>query len=165
MSKFRALACALAAFPLSTFVLGTTATTAAAKDPEVIIKVTNVRALDRADEFSDGDFFARVTINGEKLESPVVKQEGSIKPDWILSKKVKAGVVKVKFEIIDKDLSVDDPIDINRVDNKRDLDFTVNTKTRKIEGFSQTFKTGAKITRAGKEKKAAEVTFIVTVKK
>ena len=165
MSKFRALACALAAFPLSAVILGSTVSSAAAKDPEVIIKVTNVRALDRADEFSDGDFFARVTINGEKLESPVVKQEGSIKPDWILSKKVKAGVVNVKFEIIDKDLSVDDPIDINRVDNKRDLEFTVNTKTCRIGGFATSFKCGAKINRAGKEKKAADVTFIVTVKK
>lgn len=165
MSKFRAIACALAAMPLSVLALGSTATIAAAKDPEVIIKVTNVRALDRADEFSDGDFFARVTIDGEKLESPVVKQEGSIKPDWIISKKVKAGVVNVKFEIIDKDLSVDDPVDVNRIDNKRDLDFTVNTKTCRIEGFATTFKCGAKINRAGKEKKAADVTFIVMVKK
>jgi hypothetical protein len=165
MSKFRALACALAAFPLSALVLGSTVTSAAAKDPEVIIKVTNVRALDRADEMSDGDFFARVTINGEKVESPVVKQEGNIKPDWVLSKKVKAGVVKVDFQIIDKDLADDDPVDVNRVDNKRNLEFTVNTRNCRIDGFASRFKCGQKITRAGKEKKAAEVTFIVTVKK
>jgi hypothetical protein len=165
MSKFRALACALAAFPLSALVLGSTVSSAAAKDPEVIIKVTNVRALDRADEMSDGDFFARVTINGEKVESPVVKQEGNIKPDWVLSKKVKAGVVKVDFQIIDKDLADDDPIDVNRVDNKRNLEFTVNTRNCRIDGFATRFKCGQKITRAGKEKKAAEVTFIVTVKK
>jgi hypothetical protein len=165
MSKFRALACALATFPLSTFALGTTATTAAAKDPEVIIKITRVRALDQADAFSKGDFYARVTINGETLKSPVVKQEASITPDWILSKKVKAGIVKVNLAVMDKDVSVDDPIDINRVDNKRDLDFTINTKTCKVEGFSSTYKCGQKITRAGKEKKEAEVTFIVMVKK
>jgi hypothetical protein len=165
MSKFRALACALATFPLSTFALGTTATTAAAKDPEVIIKITRVRALDQADAFSKGDFYARVTINGETLKSPVVKQEASVTPDWILSKKVKAGIVKVNLAVMDKDVSVDDPIDINRVDNKRDLDFTINTKTCKVEGFSSTYKCGQKITRAGKEKKEAEVTFIVMVKK
>jgi hypothetical protein len=165
MSKFRALVCALAALPLSTLALGTTATTAAAKDPEVIIKVTRLRALDQADAFSKGDFYAKVTINGEAVSTPPVKQEQSITPDWIVSKKVKAGVVKVNLAVFDKDVSVDDPIDINRVDNKRDLDFTVNTKTCKIEGFSSTYKCGAKITRAGKEKKDAEVTFIVTVKK
>lgn len=165
MSKFRAAACAIAAFPLAAIVLGATPTTAAAQDHEVTVKVTKVRAIDRADEFSDGDFFARVTIDGEKLESPVVKQEGSIRPDWVLSKKVKPGVIKVKFEIIDKDLSVDDPIDVNRIDNKRDLDFTVNTRTCRIEGFATTYRCGSTIVRAGKEKKAAEVAFTVTVKK
>ena len=165
MSKFRALACALAALPLSTFALGTTATTAEAKDPEVIIKITRVRALDQADAFSKGDFYAKATIGGETVTSPAVKQETSITPDWVLSKKAKAGVVKVNLAVFDKDVSVDDPIDINRVDNKRDIDFTVNTKTCKIEGFSSSYKCGAKIVRAGKEKKDAEVTFIVTVKK
>jgi hypothetical protein len=165
MSKFRALACALAAFPLSTFVLGSTATTAAAKDPEVIIKITRVRALDQPDAFSKGDFYAKATINGETVTTPPVKQETSITPNWVISKKVKPGVVKVNLSVLDKDVSVDDPIDINRINNKRDLDFTVNTKTRKVEGFAQTFKTGATISRAGKEKKAAEITFVVTVKK
>lgn len=165
MFKTRALAAALSAIPLSALVLGSTATTAAAKDPEIVIKVTKVRALDRADEMSDGDFFARATIDGEKVETTPVKQDGSIAPDWVLSKKVKPGVVKVKLQIIDKDLTEDDPVDINRIDNKRDLDFTVNTKKCRIEGFSTTYKCGAKITRAGKEKKSAEVEFIVMVKK
>lgn len=165
MSNFRALACALLAVPLSTVALSTSATTAAAKDPEVIIKVTRVRALDQADAFSKGDFYAKAVIDGETLKTPVVKQEASITPDWVISKKVKAGVVKVNLAVMDKDVSSDDPIDINRVANKRDLDFTINTKTCKVEGFSSTYKCGQKITRAGKEKKEAEVTFIVTVKK
>lgn len=165
MSKFRALVCALAALPLSTLALGTTATTAAAKDPEVIVKITRVRALDQADAFSKGDFYAKVNIGGESISTPTVKQEASITPNWIVSKKVKPGVVKMNISVFDKDVSVDDPIDINRVDNKRDIDFTVNTKTGKIEGFSSTYRTGQKITRAGKEKKDAEITFIVTVKK
>jgi hypothetical protein len=41
----------------------------------------------------------------------------------------------------------------------------VNTRNCRIDGFSSRFKCGQKITRAGKEKKAAEVTFIVMVKK
>ena len=59
MSKFRAVVCALTALPLATLALGTTATTAAAKDPEVIIKITRVRALDQADAFSKGDFLRK----------------------------------------------------------------------------------------------------------
>jgi hypothetical protein len=162
MSKFRATVTALA---LSTLALGCTATIAAAKDPELIIKITRVRALDQPDAFSKGDFYAKATINGETITTPPVKQEMSITPDWILTRKVKPGIVNVKLAVFDKDMSVDDPIDINRIDNKRDLDFTVNTKTCKVEGFSSTYKCGAKITRAGKEKKAAEITFIVMVKK
>jgi hypothetical protein len=165
MSKFRTLACALAALPLSTLALGTTATTAAAKDPEVIIKITRVRALDQADAFSKGDFYAKVNIGGETVSTPPVKQEASITPNWVVSRKVKAGVVKVNIGIFDKDVSVDDPIDINRINNKKDLDFTINTKTCRVEGFASTYRCGAKISRAGKEKKAAEITFIVTVKR
>lgn len=162
MSKFRAIVSALA---LSTVALGATATIAAAKDQELILKITRVRALDQPDAFSKGDFYAKVTINGETIATKPVKQETSITPDWVVSKKVKPGIVNVKLAVFDKDMSVDDPIDINRIDNKRDIDFTVNTKTCKVEGFSSTYKCGAKITRAGKEKKAAEVTFIVMVKK
>jgi hypothetical protein len=162
MSKFRATVTGLA---LSTLALGGTATIAAAKDPELIIKITRVRALDQPDAFSKGDFYAKATINGETITTPPVKQEMSITPDWIITRKVKPGIVNVKLAVFDKDMSVDDPIDINRIDNKRDLDFTVNTKNCKVEGFSSTYKCGAKITRAGKEKKAAEITFIVMVKK
>ena len=162
MSKFRAIVSALT---LSTVALGGTATIAAAKDPEVIIKITRVRALDQPDAFSKGDFYAKATINGETIATKPVKQETSITPVWVISKKLKPGTVNVKLAVFDKDVSVDDPIDINRIDNKRDIDFTVNTKTCKIEGFSSTYKCGAKITRAGKEKKGAEITFIVMVKK
>jgi hypothetical protein len=165
MSKFRALLCALATLPLSTLALGTTATGAAAKDSEVTIKITRVRALDQPDAFSKGDFYAKVTIDGETTSTPPVKQETSITPNWVVTKKVKPGVVKVKIGVFDKDISVDDPIDINRVDAKRDLDFEVNTKTCRVLGFSSVFRCKSTISRAGKEKKAAEISFIVTVKK
>jgi hypothetical protein len=162
MSKFRDTVTALA---LSTLALGSTATIAAAKDPELIIKITRVRALDQPDAFSKGDFYAKATINGETITTPPVKQEMSITPDWIITRKVKPGTVNVKLAVFDKDISVDDPIDINRIDNKRDLDFTVNTKNCKVGGFASTYKCGAKITRGGKEQKSAEITFIVMVKK
>lgn len=136
----------------------------AALATEVTVTVTKVRAIDKADEFSKGDFFARVTIDGEAQSTEPIKQQNVDKPDWKLSKKVKDGDVKVTLEILDKDVAQDDPIDINRVDNKRSLDFTVNTKSCRISGFSSGYKCGATITRTGKEKKAAEVSFKVNVK-
>lgn len=132
---------------------------------EITVTVTRFKALDKADELSAGDFFARVTIDGQKLTSPVISDRTEVKPDWKLSKSVSPGVHKIKLELIDKDVSVDDPIDINRLGNKRDLDFTVDTRSCKIDGFAQAAKCGAVITRSGGERKMAEISFKVDVKK
>jgi hypothetical protein len=151
---------AAAALALSAFAAAPSAALAA----EVTVSVTKVSAIDKADEFSKGDFYARVTIDGETQSTQPIKQQNVDKPDWKISKKVKGGDVKVTLEILDKDVAQDDLIDINRVDNKRSLDFTVSTKSCRISGFSSSYKCGATITRAGKEKKAAEVSFKVNVK-
>lgn len=137
---------------------------AAAAEKELTIKISNVRLLDKVDELSKGDLYARVVINGESQKTLVVKGENVIKPDWKITKKVPSGVQKVKIELDDKDVTQDDMIDINRVDKKRDLDFTVSTKSCRIEGFSSTYKCGSSITRAGGEAKKAEITFSVSVK-
>lgn len=159
-----AVAAALALVPVG-FALPAGAETKAATK-EITITVTRVKPLDKADELSDGDFFARATIDGvaSAIEKPT-SGKGAFKPNWKLSHKVADGVIKVKLELIDKDVTADDPIDINKVANKRDLDFTVDTSSCKIEGFSQTYKCGSAIIRAGAEKKKAEITFTVSVKK
>ena len=56
-------------------------------------------------------------------------------------------------------------VDINRLDGKRDLDFTIDTRSCRIEGFVTTYRCGQTIVRTGKERKASEVTFTVQVKK
>jgi hypothetical protein len=138
---------------------------AAAKDPEITVTVTKLKALDRADDLSDGDFFARLTVNGKHAYSAVLTGQKEFTPNWKLTLPAKSGENTVKLELIDKDVSVDDPIDINRLDKKRDLDFTVNTKTGKIEGFAGDYKVGTTITRAGGELKKAIISFKVEVKK
>ena len=131
---------------------------------EITISVTKFKALDKADELSNGDFFAKVTIDGKSQTTSQISDKAEVHPDWKITQAVSAGVHKVKLELIDKDVSVDDPIDINRLDKKRDLDFSVDTRTGKIEGFSRTYKSGETITRTGAEKKKAEISFVVTVK-
>lgn len=138
------------------------ATSAAADD--ITVTVTSVKGLDKVDELSGGDYFARITIDGETKNTEIVKK-AVFKPDWSVTKSVSSGVHDVKLELIDKDIAEDDPVDINRLDNKRSLEFKVNTKTCKIEGFSSTQKCGQTITRTGKEKKKAEISFKVSVKK
>lgn len=131
---------------------------------EIVITVTKFHALDRADELSSGDFFARMRINGKAAFSPVLTGETVFTPNWKLTLPAKSGKNDVNLSLIDKDVSVDDPIDINRIGNKRDLDFTVNTKTCRIEGFAQTYKCGQTITREGSETKKASISFTVEVK-
>ena len=141
------------------------AASAPALADEVMITILNLKALDKLDEFSKGDFYAKVTIDGTTQTTPVAKQELEIKPNWTITHKVKPGKIKVNLSVLDKDLTKDDPIDINRIDNKRDLDFVVDTKKCRVEGFASTYKCGTTITRSGKEKKEAELSFKVTVKK
>lgn len=138
------------------------ASTALADD--ITVTVTSVKGLDKVDELSGGDYFARITIAGDAKTTEIVKKS-VFKPDWSVTKSVSAGEHDVKLELIDKDIAEDDPVDINRLDNKRSLEFKVNTKTCRIEGFSTTQKCNATITRAGKENKKAEISFKVSVKK
>lgn len=135
-----------------------------AQQKEIIVIIKSVKALDKLDAFSKGDFYAKVTIAGETLTSPVVKQADQIAPNWRLSKRVAPGRHEVKLEILDKDLTKSESIDINRLDNKRTLDFVVSTRSCRIEGFSSAYRCGSDITRAGNERKKAEVTFTVEVR-
>ena len=134
-----------------------------AQAAELTVKIIHVRALDKFDEFSNGDLYAKVTIDGDIQSTPVVKGDNEIKPGWKITRKVSSGDHKVKVELLDKDVTQDDPIDINRVDKKRDLEFVVTPRCR-IEGFSSTYKCGSTITRAGKEAKKADISFSVSVK-
>lgn len=163
MSKVRWIAAALAAVPFAATFASTEIE--AAGEHTVSVTINKVKALDKADVYSKGDFYARITIDGDIQKTEPVKQDAEITPNWKVSKKVRPGTVKVKVEILDKDVSQDDPIDINKVNAKRDLDFTVNTRSCKVEGFSSTYKCGRTISRAGKEPKSADVSFTVSVKK
>jgi hypothetical protein len=132
---------------------------------DVVITVRTVKALDKLDAYSKADFFAQVTIaGGAPVASPVVKQAQQIAPNWVLSKRVPQGVHNVRIEIFDKDLTKNEAIDINRLPNKRPLDFTVNTRNCAIGGFAQGYRCGDVIVRAGAEPKSAEIAFSVEVR-
>ena len=132
---------------------------------EIIVTVKRIRALDKIDVFSKADFFARVTIAGKVVDSPVAKQGDDIAPNWMISHRVKPGVHDVRLEIFDKDVKSADLIDVNRINGRRHLDFSVNTKRCRISGFASGYRCGDAIQRAGDEKKKAEVTFTVDVKR
>lgn len=132
---------------------------------EIIVTVERVRALDVIDAASPADFVARITIGNQTIILGPIKDQNDIRPkDWIARHRVSAGDHPVKIEILDKDVALNDKIDINRVDQKRDLDFTVNTGSCTISGFSQAYRCGNRIVRGGAERKKAEITFKVDVR-
>lgn len=136
-----------------------------ARDDEITVTILQVRALDKADAFLSDDLYARVTIGGEMFKTQRIAQKNDIIPDWKISKVVPRGITDVKVEIFDKDVfSPDDAIDINRLPNKRDLDFTVNTRNCRIDGFANRYYCNQQIRRAGDERKKAEIVFFVTVR-
>ena len=114
--KSFASAAAFAAFAVA---VGAAPSVAAAT--EIVVTVTRFKALDKADELSSGDFFARIRVDGKAAFSPVLTGQQEFTPNWKLTLPAKPGVVKVNLSLIDKDVSVDDPIDINRLDKKREL--------------------------------------------
>lgn len=149
--------------------VGLAATGNAAPVHSITVKIDQIRPLDKFDELSRGDLFARVTIAGETTTTPVKKQTSArgvtINTDWVIRRDVAPGAHPIKIELIDKDLSEDDIIDINRLDNRRVLEFTVDTQKCRVEGFATTYRCKSRINRSGREKKAAEVFFTIDVKK
>lgn len=134
-----------------------------AREVEVQVVIHRLTALDRGDWWSSEDFFARVTIGGQVFKSERIRQSNDIIPNWRFAAIVPGGRTDVKIEVFDKDLMQDDPIDINRVNPKRDLDFVVNSRTCRLEGFSQAYRCGEIVRRAGGERKKAEMEFVVNV--
>ena len=148
-------------------IVGLAAPAAARAESEIVLVITNVTALDAADTWLAGpdDFYARVTIDGEVFTTSIKRQRNHAEPNWKITKVVHGGRPHdVKLEIYDKDIGkADDKIDINRVDAKRDLDFVVNTRRCRVEGFSERFHCGDPIRREGYEQKKAAIEFYVDV--
>lgn len=142
----------------------------AAVADEIMIVIEKIEALDRIDPGGgQADFFARVTIAGETFRTPTIRKSDVVQPNWVITKRVRPGTHKVKLEILDKDvLSKDDAIDINRLDGKRDLDFRVRTRNCVVLDFAEPYRCGPRgvtITRAGREKKSAQVRFRVSMRR
>ena len=166
MHSRKALCLAVAA--LASWATGATVASAQGAH-QITVTIHDIKALDKFDTFSRGDIFARVTIAGEIQATQVWKQAvkpGDImRPNWTITRSVKPGTHAIQLEILDKDITKDEVIDVNRLPNKRVQDFTVNTRNCAVGGFAGSPRCGNRITRAGSESKSAEVVFSVAVKK
>jgi hypothetical protein len=127
--------------------------------------IQRVKALDKIDALSKPDFLARVTIAGKAQVVQRVREGEDISPNWRISEVVPPGRHDVRIEVFDRDLTKNEPIDINRLPNKRHQDFTIDTRSCRIGGFAGVPRCNTPIVRGGTEAKRAEVTFTVSVKK
>lgn len=157
----RALAAGVIALPVA-FAFATP-TLSQGFTQEIVITISHVKAITKEDLLSKADFLARVTIDGQASVTDVVRNQDEIRPNWVIRKRVRPGLHNVKLEILDKDVTKNDFIDVNRVDGKRDLDFQVNTNNCGVFGFSQYYSCRQPIERQGAERKSASVTFSVDV--
>ncbi|MFM9939289.1 MAG: hypothetical protein ACKVP7_07325 [Hyphomicrobiaceae bacterium] len=141
------------------------ATSNSATTQEVVVTINRVRALDVIDAASKADFVARVTIAGQVFTTPPIRNQDDIQPtDWVFRHKVRPGAHPITIEILDKDVTRNDVIDINRAANKRSLDVGINTRLCQVTGLSELHRCGTRIVRAGTEPKKAEITFTVDVR-
>ncbi len=137
---------------------------AAQREDRITVTINRVTAVDKADIFGKADFYAKVTIAGDTQTTPVARQTNNIRPNWKISTRVPRGKHAIKIQMFDKDPGKpDDQIDINRVDNKRDLDFEINTASCRVSGFADSYSCGDTIVRTGNERKKAEIHFTVKV--
>lgn len=156
---------AVTAMTLAAAGFGLVAPASAQRSDELVITITSVRAIDKTDIFGKADFYAKVTIDGETTSTPVARQADSARPNWVVAKRVSRGKHDVRIQLLDKDPGKpDDVIDINRVANKRELDFQVDTSTCRISGFSSAYRCNTTIVREGTERKKAEIQFRVSTR-
>lgn len=162
----RALTIAAAVIAGPALGLGLAATEVSATKPhEITITVERLKALDKFDAFSKADFYARVTIDGRTQTTPVIRQQVEVAPNWVLRETLPPGKYDLKMEIFDKDASIDDPIDVNPIDGRRTLEATIDTRKCRLMAYGKTYRCGLRASVSGKERKSAEVTFKVDVKR
>ena len=161
-SDFIAAARRAGALAGAALVAGTLAA-ASASAAEITVRIDRIRALDRVDWGLAGqaDFYARVSIAGKETTTKVIKNKDDVRPGWVIrERRLKPGVHDVRIQIFDRDpLKADTTVDINRIDKKRDIEFKIDTRRCRIDGFSTQEKCGRTINRAGQERKKAEIWF------
>lgn len=108
---------------------------------EVTVTIERVEELECVDETlwwcgSDGDFYAKVEIDGASFQSSEISDDADISPNWTFRREVTAGSVSIRIEIWDSDGGLrfgDDHVDITS-GGGRNLNLTLNVGACSITG-------------------------------
>ncbi len=110
-------------------------------EDEVTVTIERVEQLECVDETlwwcgSDGDFYAKVVIDGTSSESSPIDDDADISPNWAFRKTVTSASIGIRLEIWDSDGGLrfgDDHVDITP-GGGRSLDLTLNVASCTISG-------------------------------
>jgi len=106
----------------------------------VTVTVHRVKDVDGIDDISnfftgsEADYFTRISINGQSWQSPQIKDEEDISPNWQFSQNVTAFTVPIVINLLDSDPFTDQQADINPLLGKEQLELTYNLLTGEIGG-------------------------------
>lgn len=82
------------------------------------------------------DFYAQIWIAGKMYQTKVFSADDG-RPYWRFSIPVRSRLVRIRIKLLDDDGALerkDDYVDINRRYNKKDLNFTYDTRRGRIRG-------------------------------
>jgi hypothetical protein len=110
-------------------------------DDEVTVTIQRVEQLECVDETlwwcgSEGDFYARVTIDGASFESSPIDDDADISPNWTFRSTVSTGTIPIRIEIWDSDGFLrfgDDHVDITS-GSGRNLELSLNLSACTVSG-------------------------------
>jgi len=138
-------------------------------DDEVTVTIERVEQLECVDETlwwcgSDGDFYAKVVIDGASFESSPIDDDADISPNWTFRRTVSSRSISIRLEIWDSDGGLrfgDDHVDITS-GGGRSLDLTLNLDGCTISG-GVSGSCGAPLLSSGTSDDRARVRFRIDV--
>jgi hypothetical protein len=103
----------------------------------VTVRINRVRQIGDLDSRSRADFKGAITIGGERMSLPTIRNRDEITPGslWHFTRSVcHCNVVEIKIELTEADRGRNDRVDINPRSGVKYLTFTYNLDTELITG-------------------------------
>ncbi|MDH7506607.1 MAG: hypothetical protein QHH15_02305 [Candidatus Thermoplasmatota archaeon] len=91
---------------------------------EITFTVKEIRAYDNLDKFSDPDFYVVLNIDGEKIKSPVWKNQKYVKEEWSYTfpAPLNKDNITIIIELWDQDVGFDKLCDLTKNDDNKKQD-------------------------------------------
>lgn len=135
----------------------------------VTVVIHRIRAVSNFDgdflKKDRADFYARVSVGGRSVKSPVWYGQDDARPNWAAMETGTGNLVPITIRVMDEDGGFerkDDHADINEVEGFKDLTLWYNVRTGRISGDVTGWKGDELYARgAGSDSDKAEIWFSI----